>query len=59
MLTKPIKETGVKEITLKLKEGITIICKLTIIPEGINVKGLENVVKPIPIEVAPEAAPEA
>jgi large subunit ribosomal protein L9 len=58
MLTKPIKETGLKEITIKLKEGVSIVTKLMIIPEGINVAGLENVVKPIPA-AAPEAAPEA
>lgn len=54
MLTKPIKETGLKEISIKLKEGVNIVTKLTIIPEGINVAaaGIENVVKPIP------AAPE-
>ena len=57
MLTKPIKETGLKEITIKLKEGITIVTKLMIIPEGINVAGMENVVKPIP--AAPEATLEA
>ena len=55
MLTKPIKETGLKEVVIKLKEGISIVTKLTIIPEGINVAGLENVVKPIPAETAPEA----
>jgi len=60
MLTKPIKETGLKEISIKLKEGVNIVTKLTIIPEGINVAaaGIENVVKPIPAP-APEANPEA
>jgi len=60
MVTKPIKETGLKEITIKLKEGVSIVTKLTITPEGINVAaaGIENVVKPIPTE-APEASPEA
>jgi large subunit ribosomal protein L9 len=60
MLNKPIKETGVKEISIKLKEGVNIVTKVTIIPEGINATGLENVVKPIPVEgAAPEASPEA
>lgn len=56
-MTRPIKTTGVHKLTLKLKEGITASSQLTIIPEGINVVGLENVVKPIPVEGA--AAPEA
>jgi large subunit ribosomal protein L9 len=58
MLTKPIKETGLKEIAIKLKEGVSIVTRLMIIPEGINVTGLENVVKPIPA-VEPESSPEA
>lgn len=49
-LTKPIKETGVHKLTIKLKEGITISCNLSIIPEGLKHSGLENVVKPIPAE---------
>ncbi len=57
MLTKPIKETGLKEISIKLKEGVSIVTKLMIIPEGINVTGLENVVKPIPA-AEPESTPE-
>ncbi len=56
-VTRPIKTTGVHKITVKLKEEITTISQLTIIPEGINVAGMENVVKPIPAEGA--AAPEA
>ena len=59
MLTKPIKETGIKEISIKLKEGINVATKVSIIPEGINVAGLENVVKPIPVAEAPEETPEA
>jgi len=49
-LTRPIKETGVHKIPMKLKEGITATCQLTIIPEGVNVAGIENVVAPIPVE---------
>ncbi|HEX2582881.1 MAG TPA: 50S ribosomal protein L9 [Chlamydiales bacterium] len=58
MLTKPIKETGLKEISIKLKEGVSIVTRLMIIPEGIHGAGLENVVKPIPA-VEPESTPEA
>jgi large subunit ribosomal protein L9 len=57
-LTKPIKETGPKDISIKLKEGITIIAHVNIVPEGINVAGLEQiVVKPVPAEVAPKETP--
>jgi large subunit ribosomal protein L9 len=34
LLTRPIKETGTHQISLKLKEGIEVICQLTIHPEG-------------------------
>jgi len=57
LLTKPIKETGAHKLSLKLKEGITASCNLTIIPEGINAAGIENVVKPIPVEGATETPP--
>ncbi|MBF8262696.1 MAG: ribosomal protein [Parachlamydiales bacterium] len=58
-LTRPIKVTGVHKITLKLKEGVELICQLTIIPEGIVATGLESVVAPIPVEepIAQEAKP--
>ncbi len=49
-LTRPIKETGVHKIPMKLKEGITATCQLTIIPEGVNVAGIEKVVAPLPTE---------
>jgi len=55
---KPIKETGTHKIAIKLKEGVTTSCQLVIIPEGINAAGIENVVKPIPVE-SPGAAPAA
>lgn len=59
-LTRPLKTTGLHNLVLKLKEGITAKCALTIIPEGINVAGIADVVKPIPVEgaPAPEATPE-
>ncbi len=57
-LTKPIKETGVHKISLKLKEGITATCQLTIIPEGVNVAGMEKVIAPIPVEEKESEKPE-
>lgn len=56
-LTRPIKETGAHKISLKLKEGVQIVCVLTIIPEGISRAGLESVVAPLPAETAPEETP--
>jgi large subunit ribosomal protein L9 len=61
VLPRPIKETGVHKLSLKLKEGVTAGCPLTIHPEGIKAVGIENVVKPILPEggeVAPSPAPE-
>jgi large subunit ribosomal protein L9 len=49
-ITKPIKVTGVHKIPVKLKEGIELIVALHILPEGVNQIGIENVVKPIPVE---------
>lgn len=49
-LTRPIKETGVHKIPLKLKEGVPATCTLHIIPEGVVAKGIESVVAPIPAE---------
>lgn len=46
-VTKPIKETGVHKIVVKLKEGVSATCQLTIIPEGVNVVGIEAVTAPI------------
>ena len=57
-LTRPIKETGVHKISLKLKEGIVVICQLTIIPEGVVAMGIESVVAPIPTEEVKEAPTE-
>jgi large subunit ribosomal protein L9 len=59
-VTKPIKVTGSHKIAIKLKEGIIAHCTLAIIPEGVSMEGMENVVAPIPVEGAPatEAAPE-
>jgi large subunit ribosomal protein L9 len=52
-MTRPIKTTGEHKISLKLKEGIALICILKIIPEGVNVAGIEAVVAPIPVEEKP------
>lgn len=54
-LTRPIKETGAHKITLKLKEGITVVCELKIIPEGMIMTGIEAVTAPILPEQNPEA----
>lgn len=50
LVTKPIKETGAHKITVKLKEGVTAQFTLNIIPEGVNVAGLESVTAPLPVE---------
>jgi large subunit ribosomal protein L9 len=63
VLPRPIKVTGEHTIQLRLKEEVAASCKLTIIPEGVVAKGIESVVKPIPVEgeegasVAPPAPP--
>ena len=49
-MTRPIKETGVHKVPLKLKEGVPAICTLHIIPEGVASLGVEAVVAPIPTE---------
>jgi large subunit ribosomal protein L9 len=49
-LSRPIKETGVHALSLKLKEGIPVTCQLTILPEGISTMGQEAVVAPLPLE---------
>jgi len=54
LVTRPIKGTGVHKISMKLKEGITVTGQLTIIPEGVNVAGIENVVAPLPVEAESE-----
>jgi large subunit ribosomal protein L9 len=58
ILTKPIKETGTHKIHFKLKEEISASCDLTIHAEGVKATGIENVVKAIEPEKAPEATPE-
>lgn len=52
LVNKPIKETGVHKITLRLKEGVTAECQLMIIPEGVNAVGIEAVTAPLPSEEA-------
>lgn len=55
-VTRPIKETGVHKIHLKLKEGIPVVCNLSILAEGVVATGAESVVAPLPVEEKPEAA---
>ncbi|MES2273909.1 MAG: 50S ribosomal protein L9 [Chlamydiota bacterium] len=55
-LNKPIKATGAHKLVLKLKEGILVNFQLTIIPEGVNVQGMEAVIAPIPVESSKEAS---
>jgi large subunit ribosomal protein L9 len=50
LVTKPIKETGNHKITIKLKEGIAIICQLSILAEGVSAAGIEAVTAPLPTE---------
>lgn len=57
-LSRPLKETGPQKINLKLKEGVTVVCTLNIIPEGgVQPLGLEQVVAPLPTTPAPEQEP--
>lgn len=53
-MNRPIKETGIHKIALKLKEGIQVTCQLSIIPEGMIMTGKESVVAPIPVETESE-----
>lgn len=50
MVNKPIKHTGSHKISLKLKEGVTATCQLSILPEGIVAAGIEAVTAPLPVE---------
>ena len=50
LVTKPIMTTGVHKISLKLKEGISATCVLSILPEGFVATGIEAVTAPIPPE---------
>lgn len=50
LVPKPIKETGVHKISLRLKEGVTASCELKIIPEGVEMAGIETVTAPLPVE---------
>ena len=43
-MTRPIKETGKHKVSLKLKEDVLSECDLTIIPEGVEMTGFEDVV---------------
>lgn len=53
-LNRPIKETGAHKISLKLKEGIPVVCVLQIIPEGMIMAGKEAVTAPLPVEIEAE-----
>jgi large subunit ribosomal protein L9 len=55
LMTRPLKETGVHKIPLKLKEGISITCQLTVIPEGLITTGAASVTAPIPTEETSES----
>jgi large subunit ribosomal protein L9 len=57
-VTRPIKETGMHKIPLKLKEGIPVVCQLSIIPEGVSTAGMASVVAPIPVEKQEEKSPD-
>lgn len=54
ILVRPIKETGVHKLSLKLKEGISATCQLTIHPEGGPAlhRNIEAVTAPLPTEEA-------
>lgn len=52
-LNKPIKQTGVHKISLKLKEGVMVEMQLSIIPEGLVMTGVEAVTAPIVEEQTP------
>jgi len=54
LVTKPIKATGTHKISIKLKEGIAVICQLSIIPEGMITTGIEAVTAPLPVETPAE-----
>lgn len=55
LVTKPIKETGVHKISLRLKEGITVIFQLSIVPEGyVAPVGIEAVTAPLPEQTEEE-----
>lgn len=49
-LPRPIKTTGLQKITLKLKEGVTVVGQLMIIAEGVVTTGIEAVTAPLPVE---------
>jgi large subunit ribosomal protein L9 len=58
-LNKPLKQTGVHKIVIKLKEDVSVTCSLNIIAEGMVQTGIENVVKPIETSAQEsEKAPE-
>ena len=56
-LTRPLKETGVHPLSLKLKEGIPATVQLTILPEGVAMTGIEAVTAPLPTAGEEEPPP--
>ena len=54
-MTRPIKDTGVHKIPLKLKEGVPATCTLHIIPEGLTRLEIAAVVAPLPSEESESA----
>ena len=50
LVTRPIKETGIHKLSIKLKEGVPAACILKITPEGVASAGIESVIAPIPSE---------
>jgi large subunit ribosomal protein L9 len=50
LVARPIKETGLHKLSIKLKEDVPVSCNLQIIPEGVVATGTEAVVAPIPVE---------
>jgi len=58
LVTKPIKVTGQHKISIKLKEGVSVISVLSILPEGFVATGVESVTAPIPVEDKQEGKSE-
>lgn len=55
LVTRPIKETGVHAISLRLKEGVEATCQLAILPEGVDMSTAAAVIAPLPSEEAPSS----
>jgi large subunit ribosomal protein L9 len=46
-INRPIKQTGMHKVPLKLKEGVLVNCQLSIIPEGLVMTSSEAVTAPL------------